>query len=282
MIKIITDSTCDLSPELITQNDLRVLPLFVNFKEESFLDGIQIDVPKMISKITSTKVMPKTAAVPPITFFETFTEEIAAGNEVIYLGIGSKFSISCQNAKLAQAELASDQIHIVDSCNLSSGTGLLILKACKLRDEGLSADEICAKLNELVPLVRTQFAINTLEYLHKGGRCSGTTRLFGTALKVRPIIRVINGGMVVAKKPRGKYEKALAVLLDYVKHDLGNIDPDFMMITHCLAENDAEYLREELSKMPTEVENLYTTKAGCVISSHCGPRTIGILYILKK
>ena len=137
------------------------------------------------------------------------------------------------------------------------------------------------KVESLRPLIKTQFAINTLDYLHLGGRCSGTSKIFGTLLKIKPIIRVVDGEMIVAKKPRGKFTKALDTLLDYVKADVDNLDLDFMMVTHSLAGSDASYLLKELKSF-VKVENIYETKASGVISTHCGPRTIGILYIVKR
>ncbi|MDD3999789.1 MAG: DegV family protein, partial [Bacilli bacterium] len=185
------------------------------------------------------------------------------------------------NAQIAASEFPEGRIRIVDSGNLSSGTGLLLLKAVKYRAEGDDLETIAKKVEKHIPLVRTQFAINTLSYLHKGGRCSGTSRIIGTLLKIKPIIRVIDGAMAVTKKPRGKYQKALDTLLEYLRNDAGNIDLDNIMITHCQAYEDCEYLKMEVAKIE-KAENIIGTKASAVISTHCGPRTIGILYLLKK
>ena len=281
-VSIITDSTCDLSKELVEKHNIKVVPLYVNFNNDSYLDGVDIDVPTLFKKVDELGVLPKTSAIAPARFMEIFQEELNLGNEVVYLGIGSGFSSSHQNAVNVARELDEERIHVFDSRNLSTGTGLMVLKACKYRDMGYSGKQIVEELEKVQGLVRTQFSINTLEYLHKGGRCSGVARFFGTMLSMKPIIRVVDGAMVVAQKPIGKYEKALNRILDYVRHDIDNIDPDYLMITHCAADDDAKYLRNCLSQMNLKVDHIEETKAGCVVGSHCGPRTIGILYILKK
>ena len=196
----------------------------------------------------------------------------------MYIGLASGFSSSYNSAKLAAENF--DNVYVVDSQNLSSGVGLLVNKAVKFRNEGFSASEIAQKVQEIVPLVRVQFVIDTLKYLHMGGRCSGMAKIFGTALKLKPIIRVIDNAMVVAKKPVG-YNKGLQAMLGYLEQDKDNIDEDMLTITHCLADEDAKYLKQQV---PTIVDhkNIVETHAGCVISTHCGPRCIGILYILKQ
>lgn len=284
-VTILVDSTCDLSDELIKQNNIKIISLYVNFDNESYLDRVDITVEEMFDKVTKTGIMPKTAAISPNRYLEVFKEEIKNGSEVVSMGIGSGFSGSFQNASIARNELSEEdreKIHLVDSKNLSTGIGLLALKACKYRDMGYTGSQIKTELELLVPRVRSMFSIDTLDYLHKGGRCSGTTRLFGTMLRIKPVVRVINGEMVVTKKPVGKYERALEVQLDYVKNDSGNIDEDFMMVTHAKAPECAEYLKERLATIDHGVKNIYETTAGCIVSAHCGPKTIGILYIVKE
>lgn len=277
-INIITDCTSDLSPELLAQNHIEVVPLLVTFGEKSYRDGIDLTTQELYQKVEQYKALPKSAAIPPAQYHEIFSK-YSVDEDVIFMGIGAGFSGNFQNAVIAAQDF--DNVYVVDSGNLSSGIGLLLLKICKFRDEGLSTAEIIKKVDELRPKVRTQFAINTLDYLHMGGRCSGTTKIFGTLLKIKPIIKVVDGKMIVAKKPHGKYERALEALLDYVKADLDNLDPDNIFITHSLADEDAKYLMGELKKM-VKVNNIYETKASGVISTHCGPRTIGILYIVKE
>lgn len=280
-IRIITDCTSDLTKQIYEENDILVLPLYVTIGGKTYSDGIDITTKEMYELVNKYNELPKSSNISPTTFEETFRNELKNYDEIIYLGIGSKMSSTYNNACFAAREVDPSRIFIVDSENLSSGIGLLILRAVKLRKQGLSAFEISEELKKITPLVRTQFVINTLEYLHKGGRCTGTVKIIGTLLKIKPIIRVAHGEMEIAKKPMGKFERGLEVLLGYVKDDLENIETDNIMVTHSETDKDADYLINELKKM-NKFENIIKTSASGVISTHCGPRTIGILYILKK
>jgi len=281
MIKIITDCTSDLTPDLYEKHDIDVLPLYLTIAGKVYRDHIDITSEKLYQLVDEYKELPRTSAINPSVFIEKFDKLIDLGYQVLYMGLGSGFSATFQTANIVAAGYRRDQVRVIDSQNLSSGIGLLLLKAVKYRDQGDDLETIVKKIERLIPLVRTQFSVNTLSYLHKGGRCSGTSRIIGTLLKIKPIIRVVDGKMIVAKKPRGKYQIALQVLLDYLRHDKDNIDPDYIMITHSMAEEDAKYLRQEINNI-VQAENILETKASAIISSHCGPRTIGILYILKE
>lgn len=280
-VKIITDSTCDLSKELVEKYNIAVTPLFVNFGEESYQDGVSIDVEKMYKLVEEKNMLPKTAAQSPGNFVELFKKYLDEGYEIVYMGIGSKFSATLSSANVAKQTLESEDIYLVDSLNLSSGTGLLVLKAATLAQKGLSAKEIKQEIENLVPNVRSQFVIDTLEYLYKGGRLNALSNFFGSMLKIKPIIKVRDGLMAVGKKGRGSMKKGIDLMLAEVFAEKENIDPEFMMITHSLAEEQALYIRERIKQENLEVENLHETQAGCVISSHCGKGTIGVLYILK-
>lgn len=280
-ICILTDCTADLTKELYEKNNIEVLPLYVTIGGKTYSDGIDITTEEMYEKVKEFGELPRSSAIPPAIFEEKFKELLTEYEQVIYMGIGSGFSGTYNSAFAASHDFPQNKIFVVDSKNLSSGIGLLLLKAVKFCDQGLDGATIKAKIEELVPRIRTQFAIDTLEYLHKGGRCSGTARIFGTLLKLKPIIRVENGAMNVAKKPMGKFSRALDIILDYVHHDLENIDPEFVMVTHSLSDVAAQYFQDELKKM-NKFTNIYETFAGGVISTHCGPKTIGILYILNK
>ena len=279
-IKIITDCTSDLTKDLYTKFDIDVMPLYVTIGGKTYEDGVEITTEELYKKIEQYKELPKSSAVSPGILIEKFKHYIAQGIQVLFIGIGSKLSATYQSAMIAQDEF-NKMVRVVDSNNLSSGIGLLLLKAAKFRDQGDDLETIAQKIEKISPMVRTQFAINTLEYLHKGGRCSGTARLFGTLLQIKPIIRVIDGKLEVAKKPRGKFSMALKTLLEYLEHDKDNIDPDAVMVTHSLASEDAKYLIERINEI-VKVDNVFETYASGVISTHCGPRTIGILYIVKQ
>lgn len=270
---IITDNTCDLTQEIIEKEQLVVLQIKAFVGEKSAND---LTDKELFELVDSTHTLPKTAALNAVEFEDIF-ERYSKEGDVIYIGLGSGFSSTFSTAYLASQDF--DNVYVIDSQNLSTGVGLLVLKACKYRADGLSAVEIKEKVEKLVPQVRTQFAINTLEYLHMGGRCSGTASFFGTMLNLKPIIKVINNKLEVAKKPIG-FKKALKAMLEEVISKADAIDLDCISVTHCLADEDATYLKEELAKV-FDKNILIENRASIVISSHCGPRTIGILYIEK-
>lgn len=279
-IKLISDSTCDLSKELIQKHNIDIIPLYVNFKDESYLDGVTLTVPDMYKKVDELKYLPKTAAASPGSFVEAFEKYTSEGYDIIYLGIGGGFSGTLQSANSAKQIVDSDKIHLIDSANLSSGSGLLLLKAAKFINQGDDVLTVVNKINELIPKVRTQFVINTMDYLYKGGRCSGVAAIAGTLLKIKPIIKVVNGAMTVGKKPRGRIEAGIDVLISEFLDQNDQVDNDFLMITHSMADESAKYIKNQLIGK-TSIKEIYETYAGCVISSHCGPGCIGILYIMK-
>lgn len=278
-IGIITDSTCDLTKELLEENNIEKLPLYVTIGGKTYQDGVDITTKELYALVDKLGELPKSSSISSSAFEEYFKGYLKDYDQLLYIGIGSKLSGTYQNALMASKEFEEGTIYVADSQNLSSGIGLLLLKACKFRDEGKSVKEIYEEVTKLVPNVRTQFAINTLKYMHMGGRCSGFSRLLSITLKIKPILRVVNGTLGVGKKPIG-YNRALKELLQYINNDKENLDTDCVMVTHAAADSDAVYLKEELSKM-LPGQRVCETFAGGVIATHCGPRTIGILYIVK-
>ncbi len=281
MIHIITDSTNDLDLDTIKKNNIEVLPLYVNFSDSSYKDGVDITTEDLYKMVDEKNELPKTAAIPMQTFIDVFSKYVSLGDEVIFTGISKQMSRTYENAYLAAKEVGEDKVFVVDSMNLSTGIGLLVLKACKYRDLKMSASEIAAKLEVDRNLVLSQFSIERMDYLYKGGRCSGMAKIFGTLLKIKPMIAVRDGKMHVAKKPHGKMKVALDIMIEQLKADLPRLDKDQVVITHSLAYDYCDYIKEEISKFLVDVPIL-TTVAGCVISSHCGPGTIGILYMVKE
>jgi DegV family protein with EDD domain len=281
-VKIISDSTCDLSEEQIKTLDIEIMPLYVNLKDKSLKDGIEITVPELYKYVDENKVLPKTAAITIQDYIECFKKWVDRGYDVIFTGISGGLSSSFNNANLAVSELGAEEyVHPVDSKNLSSGIGLLLLKAAALKDKGLSAKEIKDEMEKIVPNVRSQFIIDRFDYLYKGGRCSSMARIFGTMLKIKPLITVREGKMTVAEKPHGKKIKGLEALLRFLERDKDNLDLENVFITHTYADEESKYLLEEI-KRNYNFKNIYITNAGSTIASHCGPGTIGILYIVNN
>lgn len=281
MIHIITDSTNDLDLDTIKKNNIEVLPLFVNFSDSSYRDGVDITTEELYKMVDEKNELPKTAAIPMQTFIDVFSKYVSLGDEVIFTGISKQMSRTYENAYLAAEEVGNGKVFVVDSMNLSTGIGLLVLKACKYRDLNMSAAEIAAKLEKDRNLVLSQFSIERMDYLYKGGRCSGMAKIFGTLLKIKPMIAVRDGKMHVAKKPHGKMKVALDIMIEQLREDLPRLDTDRVIITHSLAYEYCDYIKNEISKFLGDIPIL-TTVAGCVISSHCGPGTIGILYMVKE
>ncbi|MDD4584448.1 MAG: DegV family protein [Bacilli bacterium] len=279
---IASDSTCDLSDELLKKYDIKTVPLYINLGGISYHDKVDITVPEMYEKIGNSEGFPKTSATTPADFYEFFKPFIDDGYDIVYTGIGGKLSGTLQSAYIASQEFESGRIFLVDSCNLSTGIGLILMKAVKYRDSGMGASDIAKKIEDIVPRVRSQFVIDTLEYLHKGGRLSGSTALVATALRIKPMIKVVDGGMVVAKKTIGSLTRAIKVMVDEFIETFDKVDKDFVFITHSESHQNADFIRNRISKVSPQIGNLVETNAGCVISSHCGPGCIGILYIEEE
>ena len=283
-IIVMTDSTCDLSNELIKQHDIKVFPLHVTFPNESndYLDGINIFPEEVYKRCEEHGYTPKTGAINIGEFINYFKKFIDDGYDIIYTGIGSSLSSSFNNALVASKEYEEGRIEVVDSGNLSTGTGLLVLKMCLFRDQGDNVHQIAEKIRKIVPNVSAKFCIDTLEYLYKGGRCSGMTKFAANILKIHPIAKIIDGKLTVYKTPRGKYIKAVDLQIDEFIRDLPKMDKSNIFITHSgRMDGEDEYIYEKL-KNYVPSESIHITRAGCVVSSHCGPKTIGILYILNN
>lgn len=280
-VLIMTDSTSDLSKKLLDQRKIVSVPLYVNFTDEIYRDGIDLTTEELYRKVEEKGVLPTTSAVSPGDFIKVFQKYVNLGYDILYMGIGAKLSGTFQSALIAKDEVNPDKIHLIDSMNLSSGIGLLVLKACDFRDQGLNVLEIKEKIEKLVPLVRAQFAISTLDYLHKGGRASGTAKMMGTILGIKPIIKVVDGKLDVYKKPAGKMSRALDIMLDDFFREIDNLDLDYVFVTHSFANKQAVYMMDKV-KEKVKVKHLIEGQAGCVIGTHCGAGTIGILYIVKS
>lgn len=279
-IKIVTDSTCDLPDRIIEENNIAVIPLYVVFGSDTYKDGIEISTQKLYKMVDKNNKLPGTAAPAPSDFIDAFKKYINQDMDIIYIGLSSKLSSTIQNAEIAAQDFGEDRIKVIDSLNLSTGIGLLVMKAVDYIKLGYTIDEIVKKIQDLIPKVKTRFIINKFDYLYKGGRCTSIESIVGSLLKIKPVIAVEQGKIVLEEKIRGRREKVLKLMLNKVLKDKSIIDGARIFITHTMSEKEAEYLKKEL-KNNLDVKNVLISEAGCVISSHCGPETIGILYILS-
>lgn len=279
-IIISTDSTSDLPIELIEKYDIKVLPLNIVSETETKKDGIEIEAKDVFKYQRETGKLLKTAAANIAEwgdFFDSFPEN----DGVINFTISSEMSSTFTNSKIAAEE--RKEIYTIDSHNLSTGIGLLILTACDLREQGLSAKEIYEKIEALKPFVRASFVIDTLEFLHKGGRCSALAALGANLLKLKPCIEVVDGKMGVAKKYRGKITDVIPKYIQDKLSEIEKINTDKVFITHTMDDKNS-YIVDEMVKYVRDnysFKHIYTSTAGCTVSVHCGPNTLGILYIDK-
>jgi len=294
-VKLICDSTCDLLSgklygdenyrNLVTERDVEYATLTVILNGVSYTESKDIGVPELFEKIRATGGKPSTAAVAPGIFVDIFSKYIDEGFDVVCITIGSKISGTFNSATIARDLLGekAESLFLVDGANLSSGTGMVVLKACEFRDQGLSANEIQQKLIELVPKVKCQFGISTLEYLYRGGRASGLSFFVSKFLRIKPILVVRDGILKAGDKIIGKTEKTIQHQFEmfYKDYTNGLVDTENVFFTHCLAPNLLLYAKSLFDSKGITVKNLFETEAGAVISTHCGPGTLGIIYLLK-
>lgn len=276
MVRITTDSTSDLGP-LFTERGIEIMPLIVSLDGKEYLDGVDITPDDIFRVYNEKKVLPKTAARSVEQFKEFFKQFTDAGDEVVHINLSSKISATHENARLAGEQLSG--VYVIDGLSLSSGCGLLALYADDLRKTGLSAKEIYEKTLARVPAVQASFVVDTMEYLHKGGRCSGLARFVAGVLKIKPSIYVKNGAMVVGSKYMGSFDKCIIKYVDNTLNEFNTPDLTRIFITHSCAEPETvELVRKHLQET-TKFAEIIETVAGSTITSHCGKGTLGILYI---
>lgn len=282
MVKIISDSTCDLSEELLDKYEISILPLHILLGERECEDGRDITPDDIYRWSDENKTTPKTSAPSLERAIEMMRPYAENKTEVICFSISGGMSTSGNVMRLAAAELeAENLISVVDSENLSTGIGLLVVEAAIMAREGKTAEEIVSKIETLKPLVRASFVVDTLTYLYRGGRCSGLAAMAGGVLRLHPKIVVENGKMSPGKKYRGKPGKVIMSYVQDMEEDLKNARPERVFITHSGCEEETvEAVRDYLCSLHIFREILIT-RAGGVISSHCGPGTLGVLFISR-
>ncbi len=279
-IIITCDSTADLPLELREKYNITVIPLGVTLGNTTYLDGVNITPDEVYAHHDKTGELPKTTAANVGDFIDFFTPFVEEGNTVIHFPISSEMSSTYNNALLAASEL--ENVHIVDSKNLSTGIGLVVLATAEMAQNDLPVEEVIAKAEELVKRSDASFVIDNLEYLHKGGRCSAVAMLGANLLKLKPCIDVTNGKMDVSKKYRGKYGE---VLKQYVSERLANLDDiedTRIFITHAGCADEIVNAVEAQVKEYNYFKEIIVCRAGCTVSSHCGANTLGVLYIRKS
>ncbi len=278
-VKITADSTCDLSPELVERYGITIVPLTVTVDGKSYLDGVEIDPETMLNMTEASGGVAATAAVNIQQYTDIFTPILREYDEIVHFTISSEMSACYQNACITAEELGN--VYVVDSRNLSTGIGHLVLDACLLAEEGRDAASIKAELDERQKKLDVSFVLTTLEYLRRGGRCTAVAALGANMLKLHPCINVVDGRMGVGKKYRGNMQSCL---VQYVKDKLADpdsVDPRRVFITDSGFDEQTRDLVEKTVRECVPFAEVYRTRAGCTVSCHCGPGCLGILFYRK-
>ncbi|MBP3578573.1 MAG: DegV family protein [Lachnospiraceae bacterium] len=279
-VAIIADTTCDLSIELKDRYQIKTFPLHIHLGDKEYSDGVDISPDDIYRWSDENKATPKTSAISPAEATDIVEAALKNAESVICFCISDQMSSTGNVLRLAVQELeAEEKVFVIDSKSLSTGIGLQIIEAAIMAEQGMEAEDIVAKITEMQSRVRASFVVDTLTYLHRGGRCSGLAALAGGALKLHPLISVIDGKMLPGKKYRGKMNR---VIIEYVKdmeEELKLAKTDRVFITHSGCEEEIiEAVRAELSAL-NRFEEILVTRAGSVVTSHCGPGTLGVLFI---
>ena len=278
-IKVVADSTCDLSREILEANNITLMPLTVIKNDTQYKDGVTINPAEIFAHVAAGGALCSTTAVSIGEYQDFFAPFAAEYDGVVHISLGSGFSSTYQNACLAAEEY--DNVIVVDSQNLSTGQGLVVLKACELAATAENLNDLKQQLDEFTGRVEASFLVDKLDYLVKGGRCSSAAALGANLLNLKPCIEVRGGKMSVVKKYRGNYAKCLA---NYVKDRLSeraDLDKGILFITQTKVSDECYSAVKAAVDTYGSFNTIYETTAGCTISCHCGPGTLGILFVRK-
>lgn len=281
-IKIFSDSTCDLPIEEVNRMDIGIIPLTINFGEEVYKEGIDITTKEILDKVKKTGELPKTASPSPAEFYAAFEPYVEKGDTIIYIGLSSKLSSTVANAMIAKNMFDNNEnIHIIDSLNLCGAIGGLVRNTYNFLEEGKSVEDTIAEIEEVLHHYKLFFTMDKLDYLYKGGRCSGMQFILGSTFGVKPIIEMTTEGLDVWKKTRGK-KKAIEMMLEEAERDKDRIYNDEIHIAAITgSEKELEGIKEQLTKR-TGITKFHEYSVGCTIASHCGDGTVGFGYFLKE
>ena len=278
-IKILSDSTCDLSPELLAAHNITLVPLTVVKGDEQFKDGVTITASDVFAHVAAGDALCSTAANSIGEYADIFAEHAPHYDAVIHINISSEFSSCYQNACLAAEDFPN--VRVIDSRNLSTGQGLVVLKACELAQTATDLDALADEIRAFTAKVESSFLVDKLDYLVKGGRCSSAAALGANLLNLKPCIEVRDGKMTVVKKYRGKYDKCLATYAKERLADREDLDNDILFITQTVVSDDCYAAVKAAVSEHSKFNHVYETQAGCTVSCHCGPGTLGLLFVRK-
>lgn len=277
-IKLIVDSTADLSNQWLQQYDISVVPLYVIMGTQTYKDNLEITPAELYRRSEEEGVIPNTAAPSPSDFYQIFEEEILAGKQILYISMSSKVSSTNQNAHIAAKEFPAGRIHIIDSMHLSASYAMLVLRAARAIEIGQSIEEVLADIEHVREKVKIEVLVDRLDYLHKGGRVNSMQHLIGNVLRVRPILNIINGEVRSVLKYRGKMDKALESIIQKISTQKNQICPNLLIIAQTVAEKMTDKVRTSILEH-AYFKEVIVIEGGCVIGSHTGPNTIAISYL---
>ena len=282
-IALVADSTCDLNKELVERYHVNIVPLHISLGDNMYDDWVTIKPEEIYEHFYKTKELPHTAAMSVGEYADVFQKYVDDGYDVIHVSLGSNLSVTNRSATLAAQDF-DGRVEVIDSCNLSTGSGLVVIKIAELIEQGLSLKEVADKARELVHKSHASFVIDKLNFLAAGGRCSAVEAFGANLLGLKPCIEVStkeNGKMGVGKKYRGKFEKVCIDYLNEIVDKYGEVDTDRVFITHAGCKDEiVESVRKALEDKNIFKE-VFVTRASCTISSHCGPDTLGVLFMTK-
>lgn len=274
-IALSCETTVDLTKELVKKFDVRLVPFSVLLGEESFFDG-DVTCDEIIKFVNENKMLPKTGAVNKTQYDEHFSSLLSEFDAVIHISLSSEISSACSNAKLSAKEFSN--VYVIDSKSLSTGIALLAIYARELIEEGRSAEEIYNLVNERVPFVQASFELKRVDYLYKGGRCSMLSYLGANLLRIHPQMVVRKGKILAGKKYRGKYKHVVGNYCADVLEEFNNPDLSNAFLTYTTADEETLEIAKKALK-ERGFKNVYVTRAGATITSHCGEDCLGILFI---
>jgi len=275
-ITILTDTMCDVPKEYVERYSIRVLPLLVNFGEESYRDGIDITSEEFFKKLETSQELPTTSQINPPQFESIFKEEIGKNNTIIGILGSSRLSGTYNSAMIAKNMVANDKIHIIDSEAVTLGAGMLVIKAARLAQEGRTSEEIVKEIEKSKKRLKQFFIVGNLKYLYKGGRISLSASVLGSILNIKPIITTVNGKLEMLEKTRG-VKKAISILMDMIKDNGWSLNDKIIGINHTLCPEYADYI-EELIHMEYKPREIIRGEVGSVVGTHAGPGCVALHF----
>lgn len=275
-IRILTDSICDVPKEYVDKYGIKVMPLTVHFGEQSYKDGIDLTLEEFLSKLEKAEELPTTSQVPPVEFIEAYKQELALGNKIISIHGSSQLSGTYNSAMIAREQIGGDDINVVDTMGITMGAGMLVIKAARLAEEGMEAADIVKEIEASKGRLKHLIIVDTLKYLHKGGRLSLSASVVGSILNIKPILTVENGKLELFGKARG-IKKAMAIVLDTVKENGWTLDGKVVGINHIVDPEHMRMLEEELKK-EYDIKEIIRGEVGSVVATHGGPGAVALYF----